>query len=129
MHFLINLSAALLFISTATALAEGDPLKGEKVFKKCKTCHEIGEGAKNKLGPTLNGIVGDAAGKNPDFKYSKALMAKAKEGLIWDQVSLAAYIAKPKKFVKGTKMSFAGIKKKQQITDLIAYLKNFEQVE
>ena len=114
-----------LMTSTA-AFAEGDANKGKKVFNKCKACHAVGEGAKNKVGPALNGIVGKAAGQNPDFKYSKALLAKAEEDLVWDDEALAAYITKPKKFIKGTKMAFSGVRNVTQVADLIAYLKTFE---
>ncbi len=95
---------------------------GEKVFKKCKACHQIGEGAKNRTGPLLTGIVGHAAGSIEGFKYSKALMAMAEDGLIWDEDSLSAFLAKPKAFMKGTKMGFAGLKKEEDLSAIIAYL-------
>lgn len=123
---LIATFAVSTLLTVTLAFADGNADKGKKVFNKCKACHAVGEGAKNKLGPVLNGIVGTAAGLNPDFKYSKAMTAKAAEGLVWDEASLTAYIAKPKKFIKGTKMAFKGIKKEKRIIDLIAYLKTFE---
>ena len=95
---------------------------GEKVFKKCKACHQVGEGAKNKTGPILNGIIGRAAGTVDGFKYSKALKAKADEGLVWTDEALAEFLAKPKAFMKGTKMSFAGLKKEKDLAAITAYL-------
>lgn len=109
-----------------SALADGDAAKGEKVFKKCKACHAVGEGAKNKIGPMLNGIVGATAGSVADFKYSDAMLAKQTEGLVWTDETLDAYLTKPKDYVPGTKMSFAGLKKEDQREDVIAYLKTFQ---
>ena len=111
---------------SGAALADGDAGEGEKVFKKCKACHQVGEGAKNRVGPVLNGIVDAPAGAVADFKYSDALMAKAGEGLVWDEANLDAYLTKPKDFIKGTKMSFAGLRKEDDREDVIAYLKTFQ---
>ncbi|MCE8509951.1 c-type cytochrome [Ruegeria pomeroyi] len=99
---------------------------GEKTFKKCKACHQVGEGAKNKTGPMLNGIVGHAAGAVDGFKYSKPMQAAGEGGLVWTEDELAAFLAKPKAYMKGTKMSFAGLKKEDDIAAVIAYLKSFE---
>ncbi len=119
--------ASLLAVLAMPALAQdGDAEKGSKIFKKCKACHAVGEGAKNKVGPVLTGIVGSAAGQNPDFKYSKPMMAAAEEGLIWDNDNLAAFLSKPKDFMKGTKMSFAGLKKEKDIADVLAYIQSAE---
>lgn len=107
------------------ALADGDADKGKKVFNKCKACHAVGEGAANKVGPQLNGIIGAAAGQVEGFKYSDALIEAAGGGLVWDDESLAAFLAKPKDFMKGTKMSFAGLKKEDEIENVIAYLQGF----
>ncbi|MEX0316343.1 MAG: cytochrome c family protein [Ruegeria sp.] len=107
------------------ALAEGDAEKGEKVFRKCKACHAVGEDAKNKVGPQLNGIIGAPAGQVEGFKYSSALTEAAEGGLVWDEASLAEFLAKPKDFMKGTKMSFAGLKKESDQADVIAYLSGF----
>ncbi|MCL4171144.1 UNVERIFIED_CONTAM: hypothetical protein GTU68_066519, partial [Idotea baltica] len=99
--------------------------KGAKVFKKCKACHQVGEGAKNKTGPILNGIVDKPAGAVEGFKYSKALKAMAEKGLVWDEDSLAEFLKKPKAFMKGTKMSFAGMKDAEDRANLLAYLRDF----
>ena len=95
---------------------------GEKVFKKCKSCHQIGAGAKNRSGPILTGVVGSAAGSVDGFKYSKALTAMADDGLIWDAANLQAFLAQPKGFMKGTKMAFAGLKKDEDLAAITAYL-------
>ncbi len=118
--------AAMTAALAAPAFAEGDAEKGEKVFKKCKACHAVGEGAKNKVGPALNGIVGAPAGQAEGFKYSKPLLEAAEGGLVWDEANLAAFLAKPKDFMKGTKMSFPGLKKEDEQADVIAYLKTFQ---
>lgn len=100
---------------------------GEKVFKKCKSCHQVGDGAKNRTGPILNGIVGTAAGEVEGFKYSKALTKMAEDGLVWDEESLTGFLSKPRGFMKGTKMSFAGLKKEEDLSAIIAYLSSFSE--
>lgn len=115
---------------TPAATAGPDPeliAAGEKLFKKCKACHQVGDGAKNRSGPVLNGVVGRAAGAVDGFKYSKPLMARAEEGLVWDEDSLNAFLTKPKTFLKGTKMSFAGFKKEADLAAIIAYLSSFPE--
>ncbi len=103
----------------------GDAAKGEKTYKKCAACHQVGDGAKNRSGPVLNNIIGSPAGQNPDFKYSKALMEAAEGGLIWDVESLSAFLTKPKSFMKGTRMGFPGFKKEDDVANVIAYLAQF----
>ncbi len=100
------------------ALASGDVAAGEKVFKKCKACHAVEEG-KNKTGPSMYGVVGRAAGSVEGYKYSKAM---AGSGLVWDAETLDGFLEKPKKYLKGTKMSFAGLKKEKDRANVIAYL-------
>jgi len=109
-----------------SAFAEGDAAAGEKIFRKCKACHTIGDGAKNKVGPMLNGIVGNEIASVEKFKYSKAFRAKKDEGFVWTEAELDAFLTKPKKYLPGTKMSFGGLKKEQQRADIIAYLSTFE---
>ena len=101
------------------ALAEGDAAKGEKVFKKCKTCHTF-DPSKKKIGPHLKGIIGRKSASVEGYKYSKAMKAA---DVTWDEETLDKYLIKPKAFIKGTKMSFGGLKKDSQRQDLIAYLK------
>jgi len=98
---------------------------GEKVFKKCKACHQVGQGAKNRVGPQLNGVMERAAGSVEDFRYSSALKEKAAEGLIWTPETLAAFLAKPRDYMKGTKMSFAGLKSEEDQAAIAAYLASF----
>ncbi|MGB7321572.1 MAG: c-type cytochrome [Albidovulum sp.] len=117
-------------VAEEVAVAEVDPdlvAEGEKVFKKCKACHQVGEGAKNKVGPILTGIVDHPAGAVEGFKYSKALTEAADGGLIWTETELAAFLAKPKSYLKGTKMTFAGLKKDEEIAALLEYLRSFKE--
>lgn len=120
--------AALSVLAATPAFAEGDADKGKKVFKKCKACHAVGEGAKKKVGPPLNNLFGMTAGTQEGYKYSKAMIAKGTEGLVWNDETLAEYLKKPKAMIPGTKMSFAGLKKKKKkIANVIAYLKTFSE--
>ena len=100
---------------------------GERAFRKCRACHQIGEDAKNRAGPTLNGVVGRVAASVEGFNYSKAMKAAGKRGLIWDEEELAGYLAKPRAHLKGTKMSFAGLKSEDEIAATIAYLKTYSE--
>ena len=111
--------AAAMTVSASGAAWAGDAAAGEKVYKKCKACHAL-EAGKNKVGPSLAGIAGSDAGKVEGYKYSKALL---ESGVVWDDASLDAYLAKPKDFIKGTKMSFAGLKKEEDRANVIEFLK------
>lgn len=114
--------------ASAVESAAADPAlveAGEKVFRKCKACHKVGDGARNATGPMLNGIVGKAAGAADGFRYSGPMQAAAEGGLVWNQESLAEFLANPKGYMKGTKMSFAGLKKPEEIDAVIAYLNTF----
>lgn len=118
--------AGTTLIAAASVAQAADVDAGEKVFKKCAACHAVGEGAKNKVGPQLNDLFGRSAGGVEDYKYSKAMLAKGEEGLVWDDETVAAYLAAPRKYIKGTKMAFAGLKKDEDLADVIAYLKTFD---
>ncbi len=100
---------------------------GEKVFKKCSACHQVGEGATNRVGPVLNGVMGRAAGAVEGFKYSDALQTMATDGLVWTDDTITAFLANPRGFMKGTKMSFAGLKKDEDLAAISAYLSSFSQ--
>lgn len=100
-----------------------DVASGEKVFVQCKTCHQIGEGAKNAVGPVLNGLFGRKAGTIEGFKYSDA---NKNSGITWDEATFVEYIKNPKAKVPGTKMIYPGLKDDQKIKDLTAYLKQFD---
>ncbi|HXW40128.1 MAG TPA: cytochrome c family protein [Xanthobacteraceae bacterium] len=119
---LITAAAVLLAASTGTGLAQ-DVEKGQNAFKKCLPCHNIGPGAKNKIGPELNGLDGRKAGTAPDFSYSDA---NKNSGLVWNEATFKEYIKDPRAKIPGTKMIFAGIKNEQEINDLWAYLKQFD---
>ncbi len=108
---------AILSLS-APSFAEGDADAGEKIFRKCTACHTV-EPGKKKPGPHLQGIVGRSAGTVEGFKYSKAM---SESGIVWDTATLSEFLTAPKKAVKGTKMSFRGIKDEADLADLIAYL-------
>ncbi|RST84401.1 c-type cytochrome [Aquibium carbonis] len=119
------LAAAVATVSIGAAQAQ-DIAAGEKVFAKCKACHMVGENAKNRVGPILNGIVGRAAGTVDGFKYSPAMAKAGADGLLWDEANLSGYLRDPKGFLKGNKMAFAGLKKDEEVVDVIAYLESFD---
>ena len=106
-------------IDIAALLAIGDVETGEKVFKKCAACHSIVKGGKNNIGPALYNVVGRKVGAITDYKYSKALAGYEKE---WTFEELNGYLIKPAKWIKGTKMAFAGLKKEKDRASVILYL-------
>ncbi|UUX51539.1 c-type cytochrome [Nisaea acidiphila] len=111
-------------VASAPAVDPALVEKGEKVFKKCKACHAVGEGAKHKIGPHLNDVFGRTAGTADGFKkYSKDMVKAGEEGLVWTEETMAAFLAKPKAMIKRTKMAFAGLKKEDDLNAVIAYLK------
>jgi len=118
------IAAAMLTASTVPALSEGDVAKGEAVFKRCSACHAIGEGAKNRVGPQLNGIIGRAAGGDPDYAYSAAMKKAGEDGLVWTPEELRNFLSAPKKKIPGNKMALAGISKPGDLDNLIAYIES-----
>ena len=120
--FLATALAVGVMISGGSALAAGDVAKGKKVFKKCKICHAVKKG-KNKIGPSLFGVVGRKAAIAKGFRFSKA-MKKSK--LTWDEATLDKYLKNPRKAVKGTRMVFAGLRSKKDRENVIAYLKTLK---
>lgn len=119
--FFAVLSVATFIVTPSPAQ---DAAAGEKVFTKCKVCH-IADEDKNKVGPSLHGVMGRTAGTHPDFKYSEAMVAAGKSGVKWDEPTLTTYLHDPKAMVKGTKMAFPGLKKDEDVANVIAYLKQF----
>ncbi len=106
-------------VDIAALMAMGDVTTGEKVFKKCAACHSINKGGKNNIGPALYNVVGRKVGVVADYKYSKALIAYDKE---WSFEELNGYLIKPAKWIKGTKMAFAGLRKESDRASVIKYL-------
>ena len=115
-------AVALIAVSTAAGLAQ-DVEKGANSFKKCLPCHSIGPGAKNKIGPELNGLDGRKASTVPNYNYSDA---NKNSGIIWNDETFKEYIKDPRAKIPGTKMTFPGIKNEQEINDLWAYIKQFD---
>ena len=125
------MNRALIAVSTLVALmgsaqAQGDVAKGEQAFKKCQACHAVGPNAANKVGPQLNGIVGAKWARIEGYSYSQDLTAGRDQGKVWDDAALHAYLENPKSMAPKGKMAFAGIKKEDERTDVIAYLKQFD---
>lgn len=119
---IVTLACALAAVTTlmsASAFADGDADKGKKVYNKCKACHTLDAG-KNRIGPSLHGIMGRAAGTVDGFKYSSAM---TESGITWDEESLSKYLEDPKGFIPGNKMAFPGLKKEDDREDVIAYIK------
>jgi cytochrome c len=117
----LTLSALVVIVLSAeasTALAQ-DVAAGKTSFNKCMACHAIGEGAKNKVGPELNGLDGRKAGTAPEYTYSDA---NKNSGITWSESEFKEYIKDPKAKIPGTKMVFAGIKNEKEINDLWAFL-------
>ncbi len=118
-------SLALFVASLSSPIMAQDVDAGAKVYKKCKACHQVGQGAKNRVGPQLNGVFGRAAASDPDFKYSASMKRAGADGLIWTDETLTAFTENPKSLVSKTRMSFKGIKKEKDIINLLAYLRTF----
>ena len=114
--------AFLAVVASAGAASAQDAAAGEHVFIKCKACHQIGEGAHNMVGPSLNGVVGRHSGVYPDYSYSDA---NKNSGLTWDEATLKDYLKNPRAKVPGTKMAFVGLSSQTDIDNVIAYLKQF----
>jgi cytochrome c len=121
-------SAGTLVLSlmmTQSALAQADAENGKEVFKGCRACHQVGDGAKNGLGPSLNGVLGRKAGTISGFNYSDANKQAGEKGLVWTEEKMLDYLKDPAAFMPGNKMTFAGVKDEADRRDLVAYLKQF----
>jgi cytochrome c len=121
-----RLSLSALVVIAASSLASAalaqDAAAGKASFNKCLPCHSIGEGAKNKVGPELNGLDGRKSGTAPDYNYSDA---NKNSGITWNEAEFKVYIKDPKAKIPGTKMTFAGIKNENEINNLWAYVSSF----
>jgi cytochrome c len=118
----VGFFAVLAIVGAGEARAQ-DAAAGEKVFGVCKACHQIGENAKNAVGPVLNGVIGRMAGSVAGYSYSDA---NKNSGITWDEATFREYIKDPKAKVPGTKMIYAGLKDEQKTNDLVAFLKQFD---
>jgi cytochrome c len=117
---LLILAVALCGSGPATAQ---DAALGEKLFQRCRACHQVGEGARNLVGPELNGVIGRPAASLPGYSYSTALKGA---GFTWDVDHLKRWLKNPRELVPGTKMIFAGLPKDEDVADLLAYLGQFD---
>lgn len=122
---IVRLIAATAFLAAGSVVASAqDIAAGEKSFNKCRACHQVGETAKNSVGPVLNGLFGRKSGSVEGYNYSDA---NKNSGITWDEKVFAEYIKEPKAKIPGTKMAFSGIKSEQEITDLTAFLKQYSK--
>jgi len=123
-----NLTLSVLVAVTSMAAVSGalaqDAAAGKTSFNKCMACHSIGEGAKNKVGPVLNGLDGRKSGSAPDFSYSDA---NKNSGITWNKDQFLDYIKDPKAKIPGTKMVFVGIKNEKEAGDLWAYISQYDK--
>lgn len=120
-HTLALVGLVLLAPTVATA----DVAAGERVFKRCQACHEVGDGAQNKAGPQLNGIIGRPFASISEFDYSSSLQAMGEAGRVWTAEELDGFLTNPRDHVKGTSMSFAGLRKPEDRAAIVAYLGSF----
>lgn len=109
-----------------SALAQGDPAEGEKIFRRCQACHAVGEGAANKVGPELNGVVGRVPGTLESYSYSPAMVTFGEQN-VWNTETLQTFLENPRKVVPGTKMAFPGLRKEEDLNNIVAYLAQFDE--
>lgn len=121
---LLSAVAATMVFGASLAQAQ-DADNGAEVFKRCRACHEVGDTAKNKVGPLLNGIIGRKAGTIEGFNYSDANKKAGAEGWVWTEEKMMEYLLNPRAAMPGNKMAYAGLKDDRDRKDLIAYLKKF----
>ena len=128
-HWLSRIGAMALVLLSLTVSGSWQALGDDKLFKRCKACHQIGQGARNKVGPHLNGVIGRKAGSIEGFKYSKALREAGSDGLVWNRDNLSAYLEKPRTFIPGNRMSYRGMKDAAERDRLIDYLEQVSIAE
>ena len=123
LNFIIKSISIVFLLSFVHSAQAADAVAGKKIFNKCKACHGVDEGGKNKLGPNLWNTVGGPIAAKEKYKYSKALLAYAAEAGTWNEENLDAWLKKPRDLVRKTKMIFPGLKKAEDRANIIAYLK------
>jgi cytochrome c len=120
-------AGALALIAAVPAAAqeidEALAAEGERVWRQCQACHQIGEDAQNRVGPHLNGVLGRQAGSLEGFRYSDAMVQAGEEGLVWDEPTLEDYLENPRAKVPGTSMAFAGLRQEEQRNAVVEYIK------
>ena len=126
MHSRVLTGLVLLLLGTFEVTAQ-DAANGEQIFKRCRACHQVGDSAKNAVGPLLNNIVGRTAGSIEGFNYSNANKEAGTKGLVWTEENLSNYLTNPAAFMPKNKMAFAGLRNEQDRKDVIAYLKTFSK--
>ena len=127
MKRVLTTALALAVLAAGPGRAEelGDAARGAEIYSQCSGCHEVGQGARNRIGPHLNGVFGRRAGAFEDYRYSKSLERAGNDGLVWDLDTLDAYLENPRILVSGTRMSFRGLSDPQDRNDVLAYLRQF----
>lgn len=123
MKLLSLIPAVIALASASSALADGDAIAGAAVFKRCGACHTA-TAPENRVGPSLMGVVGRPVASVPDYSYSPAMRAFGADGKVWDEALLRKYLPAPQFLVKGTRMTFPGLKSDKDLDNLIAYLRN-----
>jgi cytochrome c2 len=121
---LLSAVATTMVLGASAAQAQ-DAENGAEIFKRCRACHDVGEKARNKVGPLLNGIIGRKAGTIEGFNYSEANKKAGADGWVWTEEKMMEYLLNPRAAMPGNKMAFAGLKDERDRKDLIAYLKKF----
>lgn len=124
-RILFAICVVVLLVAPTHAVELGDPTVGAKLYRDCQSCHKVGEGARNAVGPHLNGLFGRKAGAIDGFRYSKGLDRAGADGLIWTAETLDAYIENPKALVSRTRMNYRGMKSAEDRGHVLAYLRQF----
>ena len=122
------LIAGVLALAAFPAAAD-HPVLGERVWNKCRACHAVGPDARNKVGPQLNNLIGRPAGAIEGYRYSRAMLEAGAQGLVWDEETLDAFLARPRSYIRNTRMSFSGLGKEGERQALVAYLRHFTDAE
>ncbi len=117
---------ALVVASGAASAQDGDAEEGQKVFRQCQACHMVGDNAKARVGPPLNDLFGRQAGTYEGFRYSPAMKSAGEDGLVWNDETIEAYLRDPRGYIKGNRMAYAGLKKDDDVANVIAYLKTYD---